>query len=250
MKRRLAIALTLALMLCALAAAEPSEAADVNTLIDSGSFIIQISVPDGDMGWIADDMAQDDSVVKLYDADILEDTFVARYDPVGDGDVTVDVRHYRGIACDEAYAWDLRVADGEVREVIGGSHSLSSGGAEQDPLLSGEWVEAETQFHEMFLDKNEYEGWDVVIVSPLTHGAYVFKTTVHYDCWLDAFVYDKGKFFDAPITDSEEEGDLGEAVVAGTTGSLTLEGDDAEGFRIVWWDDENAESPVTFVRAE
>lgn len=66
-------------------------------------------------------MAQDDSIVKLYSAELVEDTFVVRYDPVGDGDVTVAVRHYTGIACDELYTFDLHVEGGAVTEEVSGS---------------------------------------------------------------------------------------------------------------------------------
>ena len=86
--------------------------------------MFQILVAEGNDGWQADDMSQDDSVVKLYDADIIEDTFVARYDPTGDGDMAVCVKHMNGIACDEAFTWDLRVNCGVVQEIIGGSHHI------------------------------------------------------------------------------------------------------------------------------
>ena len=42
----------------------------------------------------------------------------------------------------------------------------------QGPDLSGEWAETNTQFTRMTVEKNPESGWDIEIVSPLTHGAY------------------------------------------------------------------------------
>ena len=245
MKKLFAVLLTLAL-LCGLAAfAEAGDAAGtvVNCAIEDGSYVIRISDESGDLGWLADDMSQDDSVVKLGRAELEDGAFVVRYDPVGDGDIAVSVKHYLGVACDEAFTWDLSVKDGAVRECTGGSHTASPDEAEQDALLSGEWLERETQFTQMTVEKNEGRGWNVEAVSPMTHGAYVFKTTIYYDCDLDSFVYDKGKFWNVPITDGEEETELGEAAVAGTVGSFAFTGD-ADDLCLVWHDDQTPEQEV------
>ena len=250
MKKWLTILLAIAIGAIGFAAlADEAEAgAEINTLIEEGSFVVQIDAGD-DLGWIADDMAQDDSVVKLAFEDTLEGTYVARYEPTGDGDVTVRVLHYIGIACDHVLSWDLHVEGGAVQEVTGGGEALAPDEAEQDPYLSGEWLQAETQFAQMTVEKNPERGWDVEIASPMTHGAYIFKTTIYYDCDLDGFVYDKGKFWDLPITDSDEEVELGEAAVAGTTGLFTFSGDE-ENLLLTWVDDHDPENEITFERAE
>lgn len=249
MKKTIAILLTLVLLLCgtaALAEGDPAaEGTKINCEIVEGSYVIQIDVADGDTGWTADDMAQDDSVVKLYDADVIEGTFVVRYDPVGDGDMTVGVRHYTGIACDEAYTFDLHVENGAVTESTGGSHTASPDEADQDPFISGEWTESETQFAQMTISKNAERGWDVEIASPLTHGAYVFKATMYYDCELDSFVYDNGMFWDAPITD-EANPEPGEAKIAGTSGSFSIAGDE-QGVSLTWMDLDERHDAITVV---
>lgn len=119
---------------------------------------------------------------------------------------------------------------------------------EQDWIV-GDWTECETQFTEMTVEKNRVVGWDVVIASPLTHGAYIFKTTIYYDAESDSFVYDKGKYWDVPITDSYDEGDLGEAKIAGTVGSFALVPDE-QAPRLIWVDSQNPDAEVVFERVE
>lgn len=119
---------------------------------------------------------------------------------------------------------------------------------DQDWIV-GRWTEYETQFTEMTVEKNPAAGWDVVIVSPLTHGAYIFKTTIRYDAESDRFVYDKGKYWDVPITDSDEEAELGEAKIAGTTGSFAVVPDE-QMLRLTWVDDQNPDAEVIFEYAD
>ena len=112
----------------------------------------------------------------------------------------------------------------------------------------GEWVECETQFAQMTIEENTEEGLDVEIVSPLTHGAYVFKTTIQYDEDQRCFTYNKGKFWIVPIT-AEENPELGEAKVAGTIGTFTFAGDD-KNLILSWVDDSQPDKEVRFERAE
>ena len=253
MNKLFAIIIVCILGICGLAAlaedADTPEAKEISCLIDEGSFVIQIPAED-DPGWWADDLDGDDSVVRLYDADVLDGTFVARYDPVGDGDVTVGVYHYyNAFACDEAMTWDLHVADGAVQEVTGGSHTMAPVMDEIAPYLVGEWLQQDTQFAQMTIEANNAMGLDVEIVSPLTHGAYVFKTTIYPDCGKRGatFAYDKGKYWEVPITDGEET-ELGEAKIYGATGGFTLEGDE-ENLLLYWQDDDRPEDVVVFERA-
>lgn len=227
------------------------EGTEINALIEQGSFIVQIPVPDeDDMGWIADDMAQDPSVVKLYDADVIGGTFVARYDPAGDGEVTVGVRHYaRGIACDRAVSWDVQVEGGKVCAFTQRMDAVSPPEDEIDPYFVGEWLEDEKQLSALTVAKNPEMGWDVEIVSAMTHGAYVFKATVYYDCDRDGFVYDKGKYWETPITDSDEQTELGEPAVAGATGIFRFTGNEGAP-RLSWTDDRDPEGITDFKRAD
>ena len=248
MKKLVPVLLIVALLLSAVSAlAEADEQATINCLIDEGSYIVQIDDPEGDLGWVFE--SEDEGIATLYDADLIEDTFVARFDPAQDGDVTVSARHFTGVACDALYTWDLVVEGGAITECTGGGTALSPAEEEIDPWISGEWIEQDTQFTALTIEKNPERGWDVEAASPLTHGAFIFKATVCYDCDVEGFVYDKGKFWDVPITEDEEEIELGEAKVAGSTGTFIFGGASIEEATLTWHDDGWPED-VVFVRAE
>ena len=118
----------------ALAEASRPAGTHVNTLFTEGSFVVQIDVPGGDMGWLAEVIDPDGAAVTLYDADVLEDPFVARFDAAHDGEATILLRHfYSACACDQAMTWDLLVEGGEVKEVKGGSQTDSPADGELDP---------------------------------------------------------------------------------------------------------------------
>lgn len=125
--------------------------------------------------------------------------------------------------------------------------------AEEAPSVAaadyvGEWVECDTQFTQMTIEMNPVAGLDVEIASPLTHGAYIFKTTLQYDEDQRCFTYNKGKFWAVPITD-EPNPELGEAKIAGTTGTFTFAGD-SQNLILTWVDDSQPEKEVRFERAD
>ena len=243
MKRLVGLFLILALLLCGVAAvAEGGDAPDMKCAIENGSYVIRIADPNGDLGWLADDMAQDDSVVALGSAGLVDGEYVVRYDPVGDGQASVHVRHYVGIACDQMHGWDLTVKDGAVVECTGGSFTASPDPSELDPFLIGAWETGDGDAI-MIVEKNPAgSAWDVEISSGAGQDGYVFMTTVYHDCDLDGLVYDKGKFWDAPEAD-----ELGEASAAGTTGIFVLSGETQDDVSLAWTDDRQSET-LTFRR--
>lgn len=220
--------------------------AKIECVIENGSYIISISDENGDLGWLADDMSQDGSVVKLAKAELEGDTFVIQYDPVADGEIMLNVRHFTGIACDQVHSFDLVVENGKITENKGGSYTASPDPSELDPYLSGKWVQEETELLDLEVTLNESgRGWDVVAVSSEEGKEFLFKTTVYYDCELDSFVYDKGKFWDTPA-DMEN---LGEATQAGTSGSFTFV-EEEQGLCLSWLDGERfSQDGYLFARA-
>lgn len=225
--------------------------ADENTAIqcsiENGSYIIRIPAAEDDLGWYADETGQA-SAVKLAGTKMENGCFVVQYDPVSDGEATVTVRHfYCAIACNQAHTWYLTVQDGAVQEVKGGSYTALPAEEEVDPYLSGEWLEKDTQFTQMTIAKNEAMGWDVEIVSPMTHGAYKFIATLYQDCYQSAFLYDKGKMWTLPVNDTDDT-DLGEPAVVGATGSFQFEVGE-NGLCLVWVNDEAPGEKTIFERA-
>jgi len=249
MKKLFVVILAVALLLCAAALAEETKAEVKGEIVD-GSYVIRIPDENGDLGWLADDMAQDDSVVKLAKAGLEGNEFVIQYDPAGDGEMSVGARHYIGIACNEYLTWDLSVKDGKVTEVTGGSYTASPDPETFDPFLVGEYESADGMAG-MTVTKNEGgRAWDVDMSGALTHGGYVFKTTIYYDCELDRFVYDKGKTWNVEITDSgETPAELGEATVAGQTGAFYFTGNPAD-MILTWLRDEDSQNTLDFQRTD
>ncbi len=250
MKKLFSVLLIVTLLCVGAAMAETAQenTGDVVTgNIMNGTYEIQIPVDADDTGeWHADEMAQDDSVVRLVSAEVKDGVFVAVYEAVGDGDITVNILHYTGIACDKVHGFDLRVKDGQVVESFGGMYTESPAEEELDPALSGSWLEKDTQFTEMTITKNPEGGWNLEIVSPVTHGSYCFKATAYYDCELNALVYSDGAWYDIPLTDAEEY-ELGEPVRKDTTGSLSFISKENEEVALSWYhSDEGEPTEVVF----
>ena len=220
--------------LCVGACAEGTDPGAIQCEIVDGNYVIRIPAAENDLGWYAEEPAVD-AAVKLISAEMKDGCFVAQYAPAADGTATVSVRHaYCAAACDQALTWDLAVRDGRITESTGGSYTANPPEEEMDAAISGAWQEAGTQFTTLSIRKNENRGWDVEAISPMTHGAYVFKTTVYYDCAEDAFLYDKGKFFDLNTDGSIQS----EARAAGTSGSFKFTLNDEQKFLLMWTDPE------------
>ena len=248
MRKMIAVLLSMVLLACsAFAAAEGTQENTVRCEIDGdGGYVIRVSIdPDEPGEWVASDMAQDDSVVTLDYARVEGNELVVRYAPAGDGDMCVVVRHMDGIACDRVHTFDLRVAGGRVTESLGGSYAESPSEEEMDAFLSGVWLESETQFDTMTVEKAD-KGWHAEVVSPMTHGAYVCRMTFFYDCELDELVYEDGE-----IRNVTGEGDPGTPVETGVYGSFRLVQTGEDTFGLEWYSSTELEDrDITFVRAE
>ena len=250
MKKLFAAIIALTLILSGLAAmAEETGTAEleINTLVEDNSFIVQIiDVPDE--GWFAEVVKGDGDVITLYDADIIEDTFVARFDAVADGEATVNVRHYyNACACDRDLIWELVIENG-VPESVSSQDTYMALDESSDERMLGEWTQIDAPYAEMTIEKNEYIGWDVCVVSPSEAGGIVFKTTIYPDVHTEACVYDKGKYWKVEITDSEDAPELGEADIAGATGKFAIQSA-GEDISIVWTEDSDPEGSTVFTRA-
>ena len=242
----LALALILAVMIRT-AAAEVSENDAILCNIEDGSYIIRIPAQENDAGWYAEGPEGENAAVKLGSAGMEDGCFVVRYDPVSDGEAIITVRHfYCAVACDQVHTWYLAVQDGAIQEVTGGSYTAIPNEEEVDPVFSGKWMEKDTQFTQLTVEKNEAQGWDVEVTSPLTHGAYRFIATVYQDCYEHGFLYDKGELYDLP-SDYTEGADLGEPALSGASGCFRFEADEGN-LVLIWVRAENPGEIITFER--
>ena len=218
---------------------DPSDALTITGSIEDGSYILRFPIQENDFGeWIAEDISESGPVVKLDYSRLENGTFEARFNPAADGKAVVAVKHMNGVACDRIYTFDLLVEDGKILEVTGGSFTASPSDTELFVYFSGEWREQDTQFTVMTLSADDESVLTAEIVSPLTHGAYLFRMTLRYDCMMDAFVYNDSAAYELPITDSEEYVP-GDPLLVGLEGCLMLKADENEQVLLVW------HSPVT-----
>ena len=245
MKKILAMIMA-AVLTFAACPAMAGETSKITGNIEDGCYILTVNLDPDDAGeWRADEMAQDDSVVRLAASGTENGVFTARYEPTGDGEVCVNLRHFNGHACDELHSFNLLVKDGRVEEATGGSYTASPDEWELDSFFSGEWLEKGTQFTVLDVTKRIENGWDVEITSPVSHGAWVIRATVYYDCDYDAFVYADGVKYDLIPGDETMERET----AAGLWGTLRPGGTE-DSLQIVWSGMEDAENrEVIFERA-
>jgi len=253
MKKMVGVVLAVAMLLlvCAAYAEEGTEnsVAQITGKIDDGAYVLSLKTDPKDPGeWRADEMAQDDSVVKLASSGVENGVFTARYEPTGDGEVTVSLRHFsEHNTCDEMHTFDLLVKDGKVQEETGGSYLATSPDDVLDPVLSGKWLEKDTQFTVLNATKKDGDGWDVEIMSPVSHGAWLIRATAYQDCEYEGLVYADGVRYDLT-----PEGEPAEKEAAKDLwGTLTF-GGTADNIQLVWYDMELSENgeTVTFEKAD
>ena len=247
MKKVLIVLLALALSVSVCAAAETAGDPEIVGNIEDGSYTLLVRVQPGDTGWCVDGTEELDAMLTVAEAAYTDEGFFVRLDPVSDGTVTVRLLHQDGdFVCDRIFTFDLLIKDGAVRESTGGSYTASPSEEEQDPYLSGEWMEKDTRFTRMTIAKNPDKGWNAEMVSPVSHEAYVFRANIRYDCDRDAFVYRDGVQYDAPTEDTDV---LGEPVYTGEIGILKF-AQDGDEIGLVWTNEFFVDRTVTFVRAE
>ena len=246
MKKILSLILILCLLACGAAAAEEA-GTKISGKIEDGCYVLSVELKPGESGeWRADDMAQDPSVVKLAASGEESGVYTARYEPAGDGDVAVTLRHKNehGV-CDELHLFELHVKDGKIAEATGGSYTASPREEDLDPHFSGEWLEKDTQFTLMDVTKKIGDGWDIEIMSPVSHGAWLIRATVYFDCVYDGFVYEDGVKYNL----SPEDGSPAEKTAEDMWGVVRFTGTE-ENVQLEWYDMQSMEGEtVVFERA-
>ena len=141
--------------------------------------------------------------------------------------------------------------DGAMQETSGGACEAAL--SDEDPDIAGEWRQEETQWESLFAERSSEGGWDVEIISPLTHGAAGFLGNFRFSCGENALVCTDGALYEAPITDEETEAGYGALISDGLHARIVLvpDADPAgENLRLDAYTDMHEDGPVTFVRAE
>ena len=218
---------------------------DVLCEIDNGAYVIRIPTAEGENAWHADAVHPDGAIKEITTAEMKDGCYEVRFVPEQDGESTVNVYHFNGYSCDQMFSFVLKAQDGAVLESTGGSYTASPAEEDQDPFISGEWLEKDTQFTNMTIAKNPEKGWDVEIVSPMTHEAYVFRATIYFDCADDAFIYDGGALYsltaDGEAAAEPDRDDL--------HGEIKPQGENEENLLLVWINEGSVEKNVVFERA-
>lgn len=232
---------------CAMAETAPMSQIAGEVDAESGFYLVRIHTTREDASnWAA--LIEEDAAVALDGAEENDEGLTIRIAPVEDGEAVVGLAHMKDGVCVELHELTLPVKDGKIQEPTGGSYTASPSDEELAAVLEGEWIEAETQFTAMDIARAENGGFDVTIVSPVTHGAYVIKAVARYDCQSDALVYSEGQVYEAPITEAETS-DVGPLVSEDAMGTLAFEGTSEEDLRIVWTNAQDPVNSVIFERA-
>ena len=245
MKKVIAILLTLALLPACSGLAEA--APELTGSYEDGKYVVRIPVEAGDEGWVADDMSQDDSVVALERAEIVDGVFTAVYAPVADGVISTVVKHMDGIACDQAHFFDLKVENGAI-EAIGGGYTASPDEAELDAAIGGEWQVNDEIMAGLTLEKNPDKGWELQIAMAYP-GVCVLQANAYYDCELDQLVYADGTLYASEITNSPEVV-LGDVIATDCVGALGLFTDENGRLLLDWHTDLVGDAASVFYRSE
>ena len=117
--------------------------------------------------------------------------------------------------------------------------------------LTGEWLQEETQWESLFAARNPDGGWDIEILSPVTHAAAVFLGRFVFDGGEEAFICRDGRLYEAPITDDETESGLGKLISEKLHARIVPEaGENGDELRLAAYTGMHDFSPVVFVRAE
>ncbi|MBO4836961.1 MAG: hypothetical protein J5564_04630 [Clostridia bacterium] len=225
--------------LCGAAAAEALPGSGMTGEIADGNYVIRIPLdPDDAAVWTADDPQWEDAAVKLADTRTEDGMLVITYAPAAEGQTTVYIRHMDDGVCDRMYGFDLSAGPDGITEVTGGSFTASPDPQDLDPYVTGEWLQAETQFTVMDITGNG-RGWDAEITSPMTHEAYVLRATLRYDCDLDCLVYSDGRLYDLPETETPAK--------TGLCGRMELLSTEDE-LQLAWisWDGEGDDREIVF----
>ena len=216
--------------------------------IKDGAYELRIPLTTGKTEWKAI-IPEEATACLTLDKEGTEDgAYVARFVAASDGSATVYVGRFEHGACQELHGFELLTAEGAVKESTGGSYTAAPHDEDLDPYLTGSWLEAETQFTQLSIVKNPEAGWDITVISPVSHGSWRFQATMYYDCLEDCLVYHDGRLADIlPETSEAASAPVAENIA----GKMLLCGDkDGESLTLRWESGLDSVPTTVFTRAE
>ena len=181
----------LALMLCAVSAADGSP--DIVGRIEDGRYVLVVSLHEG-QDWRADEAPEKGTAVRLVSSEIADGKMTVCYEPVEDGSAVMTLSRYEGVALKERHGFELVVRDGRIVENVSGYHTAAPEADDLAPHIVGKWQEKVTQFVTMTVTEAPEGGFDAVIESPVSHGAYLVRAQLC--CSLDDLVYENARVYD------------------------------------------------------
>ncbi len=247
MKKLIILMAVLFAAVCVTASAEEKPDSQVSSSVEEGLLVVRIPLDEEDAGsWDAEmhDLDADRSMT-LLSAEVGEDYAVYSFAPANDGWDQVDILHYADVACDEFYQIMAEVQDGVFSGEMYTEHITSPKEDRLDPYMIGEWPEAETQFRTLKITDLEGPGWGLEVVSPISHGAYRFTATIHYDCIEDALAFANGTLYELFPTGEDSGNPAGEEMEGCVYIDVTAEED---GQLTLIWEDPVTDETVYFLR--
>ncbi len=136
-------------------------------------------------------------------------SFRAAEDTKGQGDIedTIRIVHTDGTVVDEYMEFNVKIHDGKIIEVSGGSNVLPTSDSDFASVICGTWIEEEKENMMIRLTRNSVEGFDgIVYEREGSDYKEIYTFTAKYDCILCAFLYNKGRgmFAIDPSSEGEE----------------------------------------------
>ena len=136
-------------------------------------------------------------------------SFRAAEETKGQGDIedTIRIVHTDGTVVDEYMEFNVKIHDGKIIDVSGGSNVLPTSDSDFASVICGTWIEEEKENMMIRLTRNSVEGFDgIVYEREGSDYKEIYTFTAKYDCILGAFLYNKGRgmFAIDPSSEGEE----------------------------------------------
>ncbi len=173
-----------------------------------------------------------------------------------EGTDTIRLVHTDGYVVDEYMDFDIRIEDGKIAEITGGSHALPAKDEELAEVICKTWQDAADNNTFLSLTLNPAGGFDGMISdgSGRDGKTAIYTFTAGYDIISRALKYKDGGFHETAITTGEEETEAPAAESSGGAEGLIAfdpASEDEEHLQLILHDEKyTGGEDMTFVKAE